>query len=108
VGDTFLFTNFAVSTLLYDLGDNSTSMNLITDDAWRFPSNIGGNKVPCVISDDSREPEIVYITTWDPSTGVASIERGREGTTAKNWVAGTLVRHTLTAESFRQSRGSIR
>jgi hypothetical protein len=100
MGDTFIFSNFAVSTLLYELGNNQTTLNLITDDAWRFPANLGGSKVPCVISDDSREPEIVYITLWDPVTGLATVERGREGTTAKNWLAGTLVRHTLTAETF--------
>ena len=53
-----VFANFAVSTLLYELGDSATIMNLITDDAWRFPTNLGGAKVPCVISDDSREPGV--------------------------------------------------
>jgi hypothetical protein len=100
VADTFTFSNFAVSTLEDPITDFDTVLNLFVDDAWRFPTDLGGSKVPIVLADDTSEPEICYIVGWDALTGTATVERGREGTAARSWMAGTLVRHTFTAESL--------
>lgn len=106
MADKFVFSNFAVSSLQYDIDEDATSLHLGPDDVGRFPILSGGAKFPLVLNDDTDFPEIVYVTSLALS-GLASIERGREGTTPRAWTAGTLAAHTFTAASVIGAAGLV-
>lgn len=102
--DAFVFSNFAVSTLVASVGVLDTTLQFNVDDVPRFPALSGGSKFPIVLADSDDITEIMYVTALSVG-GVATVERGREGTLAQSWLAGTLVQHTFTAATVRQAAG---
>jgi hypothetical protein len=99
MADKFVFSNFAVTTLAASVGVDDTSIQINVDDVYRFPTLTGGSKFPIVLADSDDLLEIMYVTALDVA-GVATVERGREGTQPQSWLAGTMVQHTWTAATI--------
>lgn len=104
MAEKFVFSNFAVSTLTQAIDGAATSLSINVDDAWKFPILSGGSKFPIVLADSDDNVEIIYVVALNVA-GEAQIERGREGTIAQSWLAGTLVRHTFTAATVVAAAG---
>lgn len=94
----FVFTNFAITTLRDEVASTANEFQFNVDDVPRFPVLVGGAKFPIVLADDDDNVEVCYVVNLSGS-GAATVERGQEGTLAHNWLAGTIIRHTLTASS---------
>ena len=97
--DLFVFSNFAVSALQHAVDQFATEFDISVEDVERFPDLTGGSKFPIVLADNRDNFEICYVNTLSAS-GVMSVERAREGTSALSWAAGTQVLHTFTAASL--------
>lgn len=102
--DKFVFSNFAATTLRAGVGASETEFLLNSDDVELFPELADGAMFPLVLTDSQDHNEIVYVTALS-DVGVATVQREREGTLARGWLAGTLCRHTFTAASVRQAAG---
>ena len=93
-GLSYLLSNFAQTTVEATLADDGTS--LVVASAGDFPSP-GANQVFRVtLYDGSQAPEIVEVTAVSGTT--FTITRAKEGTVAKEWEVGTLVRLAPTGE----------
>lgn len=104
MADRFVFANFAITTLVEAIGPIDTTLLINADDFTRFPSLVQGGKFPLILAEDDDEVEIVYVTVLT-SGGVATVERGQEGTQARSWLAGTVARHGFTAATVRSAAG---
>jgi microcystin-dependent protein len=95
----FIFANFFEAELVAGLTASSTSMLLSPNDAAKLPviPTGLGEEARIVIWDGQLPPEIVAVTVNDQS-GLMTIVRAKEGTTAQAWAAGTQVRSSITAE----------
>lgn len=102
--EKFVFSNFAVSTLREAVGPEDTELQLNVDDVERFPDLSGGGKFPLLLIDSDDNVEVTYVSLLG-SDGIATVERGREGTVAQSWLAGTYARHTITAASLAAMSG---
>ena len=95
---TYLFTNFAKSTLAVSAGVGDLTLNVTALDVTKFPQPSAGEAFRMALSDGIQDPEIVEVTD-NPLSGVFTVVRAKEGTTAKAWQAGTAVVHGITAET---------
>lgn len=93
----FHFINFFSSQLKLGIGEADTSIDIGVDSAELLPELPAENEIRLTLWDGQQSPEIVAATTND-LTGIITVVRGKEGTTAKAWGAGTQVICTLTAE----------
>ena len=95
----FIFANFFETELVAGLTASSTTMLISPNDAAKLPViPLGlGEEARLVIWDGQLPPEIVAVTLNDQS-GLMTIVRAKEGTTAQAWAAGTQVRSSITAE----------
>lgn len=96
MADKFVFANFAVSALQSSVGAAENTIDINVDDIGRFPVLTGGAKFPIILARDDDHIEIMYVVSL-AGDGTATVERGREGTVAQSWLAGTTVRHSWTA-----------
>jgi microcystin-dependent protein len=103
MADKFVFSNFATSTLSYAISSTDTLLQINVDDVPKFPALVGGAKFPLILTSGDTA-EIVYVSALT-LTGQATVERGKEGTQAQSWLAGTHVRHSLTASSVIAAAG---
>ena len=103
------FTNNARSTLTSSITDSATSLTIQSGAADLFPTaNVGTGSIPsadnwfkATLQDVSGNVEIVYVRTRTAGSAVFSnVLRAQEGTTARNFVAGTVVGLRVTAEDF--------
>lgn len=96
----FLFENFAESRLHSGLSSVDTLLEVPAIDAGLFPEpSTAEHRFALVLYDGLQAPEIVWASS-NPLTGLISVERGQEGTTAKNWRAGSVVINTPTKISL--------
>jgi microcystin-dependent protein len=95
----FIFANFFEAELVAGLTASSTTMLLSPSDAIKLPliPQAAGEEARLVIWDGQLPPEIVGVVINDQS-GLMTITRAKEGTTAQAWAAGTQVRSSITAE----------
>jgi microcystin-dependent protein len=100
----FVFSNFAVSTLVESIGIGDTTILINSDDVPRFPALGAGQKFPLILADSDDIAEILYVTALTGG-GVATVERGAEGTQPQSWLAGTLAQHTYTAATVQFAAG---
>lgn len=89
-------SNFSSSTLRQSLALAATTAYIDATEVDTLPTLGVGDKAKGVLF-NSTYREIVNITAWD-TNGTLTIERGREGTAARDWEAGTKFIHTPTAE----------
>lgn len=97
----FLFENFAESRLAAAVGAASDELLIAPSDSVRLPQPNGAanERVALVLFDGVQMPEIVHVVV-NPRDGSLEVERGREGTAATAWKAGTAVINSLTKESI--------
>lgn len=96
---TFLFANFAKSTLANPVTSSATSVTLSPGSGDLFPSPVSGQVFALVLQDATtgQNKEITYCT--ERSGDVCTVTRAQEGTTAQNWAAGDFANNLLTAET---------
>lgn len=71
----------------------------LTADAFKdLPSDLSTTQaMPLVIADDSQGLfEVVLITGHNAGTNIVTVRRGQQGTTARQWDAGAVVRVSVT------------
>jgi len=100
------FSNNARSTLQSTITDTATSLTIAAGAADLFPTaNVGTGSIPstdnwfkATIQDVSGNVEIIYVRTRNAGSAVLSnILRGQDGTTARAFVAGSIVGLRITA-----------
>jgi hypothetical protein len=106
------FSNNARSTLANTISDTATSLTVQAGAADLFPTaNVGSGSVPstnnwfkATLQDVSGNVEIIYVRTRNGGSAVFSnILRAQEGTTARTFVAGTVVGLRVTAADIQAS-----
>jgi hypothetical protein len=106
------FSNNARSVLQSSITDTATSLTIAAGAADLFPTaNVGTGSIPSVnnwfkatIQDVSGNVEIIYVRTRNAGSAVFSnILRGQEGTTARTFVAGSVVGLRVTAADIQAS-----
>ena len=95
----FLFSNFGRSTLAAGIAADATQLQLGEGHGALFPQPAAGEIFALLLSTGSRH-EIVYCT--ERASDVLTVERGKEGTTAQVFSAGTPAIHTVTAAFWEQ------
>lgn len=107
-----LFTNNARSTLVGTISNSATSLTVQSGAADLFPAaNVGSGSIPstddwfkATLQDVSGNVEIIYVRTRTAGSAVFSnILRGQEGTTAREFVAGSIVGLRVTASDIQAS-----
>jgi phage-related tail fiber protein len=110
------FTNNARSTITSTIADNATSLTIQPSAADLFPvADVGTGTLPstddwfkATLQDVSGNVEIIYVRTRNSgSPTFSNILRGQEGTTARSFVAGTVVGLRLTALDYEASITAI-
>jgi hypothetical protein len=103
------FSNNARSTLTGTITDSATSFTIQSAAADLFPvANVGSGSLPsasnwfkATLQDVSGNVEIVYVRTRNSGSAVFSnVIRAQEGTTARAFVAGTVVGLRVTASDL--------
>jgi len=94
---SFKFSNLAEAVLLSALGASDTTLVISSTLAARFASPTGAEVQRCSLTDDTNNYELVDITS-NPLSGVLTVTRGVEGTSARVWAGGTRIRQEITAE----------
>lgn len=96
----FLFTNFGEARLSRRVDSVETVLQIPPFDAYRYPQPLTANRrFAAILYDGKQEPEVVWGVT-NHLDGTFTVERGKEGSTAKIWNAGTAFVHTLTRDSM--------
>lgn len=89
------FTNFAESVLADTLLLSENVLYIRSEDVALFPAAGGGDTFTLTLYDRVQAPEIVEVVST--SGNQFTVTRAQEGTAAKEWLAGTLVRVAITA-----------
>lgn len=92
------FANNAVSTLAASINTAATSISIAGADAGKFPSLAAGDWHPLTIVDSAGNMEIVKVTARSGSA--LTVVRAQEGTTAKNFAAGSKADLRLTVAAL--------
>ena len=92
----YKFTNKASSLLAGSILAADTSLSVSPAEGSLFPNPGAGEAFRCFLYDAGGNEEIIEVTgrTGD---SFDAITRGLEGTTARDWAAGTVVSHRMTA-----------
>jgi hypothetical protein len=96
---TWLFANFFATELTQAISAGSTSLAVSPTMAAKLPVVLPATntEIRLVLWDGVLPPEIVAVTANNQS-GIMTIVRAKEGTTAQQWPSGTQVRSAITAE----------
>jgi len=106
------FSNNARSALTSSITDTATSMTIESAAADLFPTaDTGSGSIPATtdwfkatLQDVSGNVEIIYVRTRTAGSAVfGNVLRGREGTTARSFVSGTVVGLRVTAADIQAS-----
>lgn len=91
----YLYANNAKSSLLGNIGPTDAVITLPNSEGARFPNPTAGEAFKLTIEDTSGNIEIIDVTARTADT--LTVVRGREGTTARSFSAGTSVEARITA-----------
>lgn len=98
---TYKWTNFARSTLAAGISDSETEIQINPADSDLFPLPGVDEVFTLVLWDPSFENfEVVYCTARNDDR--FTVERGKEGTQAREWSVGSHAVHTATKGLFEQ------
>jgi hypothetical protein len=106
------FSNNARSVLQSTITDTATSLTVASGAADLFPTaNVGSGSIPsannwfkATLQDVSGNVEIIYVRTRNAGSAIFSnILRAQEGTTARTFVAGSVVGLRVTAADIQAS-----
>lgn len=92
----FLLTNFGEARLTEPVDEDDTVFRIDPVYADRFPSPVGDQAFALTLWDGTQPQEICYCYS-NPLDGYFQVTRAQESTTPRAWLAGTMVRHFLTA-----------
>lgn len=92
-----LFRNNAHSSLAAALSDVATTLTVATGHGDRFPAVTTPNFALITLEDAANNIEVVRVTHRTAGGDTMTIVRAQEGTTARNWAAGSIVEQRLTA-----------
>lgn len=93
----FQFANIGETELFTPINSSQTGIVVLV--GAELPDPDYGAVVPLVLRDDANgKYEIMYMV--DRIGNACTVERGKEGTTAQSWPAGTVVRNSVTAGFF--------
>ncbi len=95
MANKLLFVNNASSTLLANVGPTDTAMVLPNGNGAKFPNPTAGQSFYLTVEDTSGNVEIVEVTSR--TNDVLTVVRGRDGTPARAFTAGTFVEARVTA-----------
>lgn len=92
-----VFSNFAYATLAAPLGLSDVSMTVASGTGSLFPSPTGGDYAVLVLLDEATKEirEVIWVTARSGDT--MTIQRAKEGTTAKVWLVGDICQLATTA-----------
>lgn len=93
-----VLTNNATSLLAAAIDAGATTLSVLTADAGRFPNPAAGDWFPLTLVDNAGNMEIVKAT--GRAGAIITVERGKEGTTAKAFAAGARVDLRATAAAL--------
>jgi hypothetical protein len=96
MANQFMFANFWVAELLQNVSAADTLFNITPSIAAQLIIN-PGQEARLSVWDGQANPEIVGCTL-NPGTGLLTVARAQEGTTAQAWPAGAQIRCVLTKE----------
>lgn len=91
----FVFGNNCVALLTSDITDTAT--NIVVDDASIFPIISGGATHQLTIQDANNPSRLEIVTVTGRTGNAFTVQRAREGTTGKNFAAGSYAALRLTA-----------
>lgn len=96
----FLLSNFGQAVLVDPVLAGDTTFLIDSELADRFPTPGADQAFAITLWDGNPETpqEISYVTS--NVAGVLTVLRAQEGTAAGNWLAGTQIRHSITAGSI--------
>ena len=95
--------NFIETKLVQGCVESDTKLYIA--DVSKLPNVLTGKDyIPCVLRGSGVEREIVYVTAFSAADNSVTVQRGKEGTTAASWSAGTYMYNTVTAASFQRMR----
>ncbi len=94
----FLLTNFGEARLTEPVAEDDTVFRIDPIYSDRFPAPVGDQAFALILWDGTQPQEICYCYS-NPMDGYLQVTRGEEATTPRAWLAGTMVRHFLTAET---------
>jgi len=98
----FIFRNFFNTELLIPITALTTEITISTDAATDLGAIGASEEIRLTLWDGQLDPEIVGCVS-NPLSGVLTIHRAQEGTTAQAWPAGTQIMCTLTADVINQA-----
>ncbi|MBI5257012.1 MAG: hypothetical protein HY855_10975 [Burkholderiales bacterium] len=90
--------NNAISTLSAGIGAGDTTIFIQPSHGSRFPVVAAPNFAFCTLEDASGNIEIVKVTAHTSGASSLTVERGKQGTTARSYIIGDLFELRLTAE----------
>lgn len=98
-----IFSNNASAVLASGRSSSATTLTVATGTGSRFKTPNTGEygKLTLIDAATGGVNEIIHYTALSGDT--FTIERGKEGTTAKTWLAGDIVASMLTAETLHES-----
>lgn len=94
---TYKFANFFDSEIIQGMSVSDTTLVVTPTAALILPPLDVDERIQLTLWDGVQPPEIVSVTD-NPQTGTMTVERGKEGSTARSWKSGTQVAAALTAE----------
>lgn len=95
MANKLLFVNNATSSLLGNVGPTDVSMAVLNGEGGKFPAPTAGFSFMLTLEDSAGNIEIVECTAR--SGDIFTVIRGREGTSARAFVAGDTVEARITS-----------
>lgn len=104
----FKFANFFVTELTQVVSSGNDTLVIPVSASERLPEIVAdsGHEARLILWNGQQDPEIVGCVVNDFS-GQLTVTRGEEGTTARQWPAGTQVVSALTAEVINEALAAI-
>lgn len=96
---TYVHVNFFDTEILEGISASADTVRVLPSMAQLLPEIEAADNtlVQLTLWDGVQQPEIISVTD-NPLTGTLTVLRGQEGTTKKNWQAGTQIMCALTAQ----------
>lgn len=102
----FQLVNFLDATLALSVVPGDSTITVLDADLAKVSVYETGKQLALtIVGDDSTQHEIVYVTGRTGTT--LTVERGREGTSARAWDAGRRVVAGVTAATLMQQLGTV-
>lgn len=95
-----ILKNNAQSVLAVPVSEEQTLLNLSLGDGAIFPDLSLGDHFRCALKDSAGNLEFVKVT--QRSGDMLTVERGQEGSVARNWQAGTRIQLRMTAKTWEE------